>query len=188
MYVHSSRLSELVDLVRERTERLVVGTKSSPETDIGPLIREAEAERIALWIQEAEEAGATVVTGGQRDGAFVTPTVLTDVPEDARVLREEVFGPVVSILSFTEIDDAIQRVNDTEYGLQAGIFTASMPTAFKVVDRLHMGTVLVNETSDFRIDSMPFGGSKRSGVGREGVPAAILELSEPKNIILNNIG
>lgn len=187
VYVHETRFKALVDLVRDRTERLVVGSKHDPATDVGPLIREAEAERVEQWVEEARAVGATVVTGGTRNGSFYAPTVLIDVPEDARVVREEVFGPVVNVLPFSDLAEAVSRVNDTEYGLQAGVFTASMSTAFSVVDGLQMGSVLVNDTSDYRIDSMPFGGSKRSGVGREGVPAAILELSEPKNVIISGL-
>ncbi len=185
VYVHESRYDELVRRVVDGTARLVVGSKRDPATDVGPLIAEREAIRMGSWVSEAVEQGARVAIGGTRDGAFFAPTVLVDVPEDARVLREEVFGPIVSILPFDDLDDALARVDDTEYGLQAGIFTASMTTAMAAVERLHVGSVLINETSDFRIDSMPFGGSKRSGVGREGVASAVLEYSEPKNVIVS---
>lgn len=187
VFVHESRKDELVELVRERTASLIVGSKRDAETDIGPLIRESEAVRVEEWVDAAVEAGARVVVGGERNGPFYAPTVLVDVPSNARVLREEVFGPVVSILSFSDLDDAMARADDTEYGLQAGVFTASLDTALRVAKGLDMGTVLINETSDFRIDSMPFGGPKRSGVGREGVPAAILEVSEPKNVIVSGL-
>ena len=187
VYVHRSQFKAVVELVRERTERLVVGSKRNPATDLGPLIREDEARRVEEWVSEAKAAGATVVTGGVRTGSFFAPTVLTDVPLGSRVLREEVFGPVVSILPFSELSDVVSSVNDTEYGLQAGVFTTSMQTAFAVAEQLHVGSVLINDTSDYRIDSMPFGGSKRSGVGREGVPSAILELSEPKNVIVSGL-
>lgn len=185
VYVHESRYDELVRRVVDGTARLVVGSKRDPATDVGPLIAEREAIRMGSWVSEAVEQGARVAIGGTRDGAYFAPTVLVDVPDDARVLREEVFGPVVSILPFRDLDDALDRVDDTEYGLQAGIFTGSMATAMEAVERLHVGSVLINETSDFRIDSMPFGGSKRSGVGREGVASAVLEYSEPKNVIVS---
>lgn len=185
VYVHADRYDELVERVVEGTSRLVVGSKRDAATDVGPLIREAEAQRMASWVAEAVAAGARVAVGGARRGAFFDPTVLLDVPADARVLRDEVFGPIVSILPFDDVEEAFDRVDDTDFGLQAGIFTASMSTAMRAVDRLHVGSVLVNETSDFRIDSMPFGGSKRSGVGREGVASAVLELTEPRNVIVN---
>lgn len=143
---------------------------------------------MAAWVEEAVADGARIAIGGGRRGTFFDPTVLVDVPEHARVLRDEVFGPIVSILPFRDLDDALERVDGTAFGLQAGIFTASMATAMHAVERLHVGSVLVNETSDFRIDSMPFGGSKRSGVGREGVPSAVLEMSEPKNVIISRLG
>ena len=188
VYVHESRYRDLVDLVVDGTSKLVVGSKRDSATDVGPLISEREARRIEGWVDEAVADGATLAIGGGRRGAFYDPTVLLDVADDAKVLRDEVFGPVVSIVAYSDLDDALARVDDTEFGLQAGIFTASMATAMHAVDRLHVGSVLVNETSDFRIDSMPFGGSKRSGVGREGVASAVLEMSEPKNVIVSLLG
>lgn len=185
VYVHEERYAELVERVVEGTRGLVVGSKRDARTDVGPLISQREAERVASWVDEAVERGARALVGGGRRGAFVEPTVLVDVPADARVLRDEVFGPVVSIVPFVDLDDALARVDDTEYGLQAGIFTASMATAMHAADRLHVGSLLVNETSDFRIDSMPFGGGKRSGVGREGVASAVRELTEPRNVIVS---
>jgi len=188
VYVHESRYAELERLVVDGTERLIVGTKHDSATDVGPLIGEREARRVESWVDEAVAAGATRLTGGVRTGAFVTPTVLTDVPDDARVLTDEVFGPVVSLVPFSDLDDALARVNDTDFGLQAGVFTESVSTAMYAAERLRVGSVLINDTSDFRIDAMPFGGSKRSGVGREGVASAVLAMSEPKNIIVNRLG
>lgn len=188
VYVHERRYEQLVQRVVEITSGLVTGTKRERSTDIGPLISQREAQRVAEWVEEAVADGARLATGGTRRGAFVEPTVLLEVPEQAKVLREEVFGPVVSILPFRDLDEALARVDDTDYGLQSGIFTASLETAMRAAEQLHVGTVLINETSDFRIDSMPFGGSKRSGVGREGVASAVLEMSEPKNVIISRLG
>lgn len=188
VYVHESRYAELERLVVDGTERLIVGTKHDSATDVGPLIGEREARRVESWVDEAVAAGATRLTGGVRTGAFVTPTVLTDVPDDARVLTDEVFGPVVSLVPFSDLDEALAQVNDTDFGLQAGVFTESVSTAMYAAERLRVGSVLINDTSDFRIDAMPFGGSKRSGVGREGVASAVLAMSEPKNIIVNRLG
>jgi acyl-CoA reductase-like NAD-dependent aldehyde dehydrogenase len=114
--------------------------------------------------------------------------VLTDVPSECRVIREEVFGPVVSILPFIQVQDAIFAANNSEYGLQAGVFTQSIDLALSIAEELHVGAVVINETSDVRIDSMPFGGFKKSGVGREGVKYAVLEMTEPKNTIINLTG
>ena len=137
------------------------------------------------WVARAVADGATVRTGGTRRGAFYEPTVLTDVPEGATVLTEEIFGPVVSITAFDALDDAIAAANDSEYALQAGVFTQSVDTAFEVSSRLVTGAVVVNGTSDVRVDSMPFGGFKNSGVGREGVRYAVEAMTEPKNTIIN---
>ena len=185
VYVHESRYDELLAKVVKGTSRLSVGSKREASTDVGPLITEQEAQRVASWVDEAVADGAQIAIGGTRTGSFYEPTVLTDVPKPARVLHEEIFGPVVSILPFRDLDDALADIDNTEYGLQAGVFTESMATAMRAVDRLHVGSVLINDTSDFRIDSMPFGGSKRSGIGREGVATAVLEMSEPKNVIMN---
>ncbi len=188
VFVHESRYDELSALVAKGAAELKVGSKRDSATDVGPLISEREAVRVAEWVDEAVAEGARVAAGGVRRGTFYEPTVLVDVPRDARVLREEIFGPVVSILPFSDLDDAIERANATDYGLQAGIFTRDVSTALRAADRLRMGTVLINDTSDYRIDSMPFGGSKFSGVGREGVASAVHEMSEPRNVIVNGVG
>ena len=185
VYAAPEVLDLLVDLVVERVERLVVGSKSDPASDIGPLVDEAAAERVEVWVGEAVEAGATVRTGGKREGAFHWPTVLTDVPEGARVLTEEVFGPVVSIHAFESVDAAVTEVNRSDYGLQAGVFTRDIDSALDVAHRLRVGAVMINDTGDFRIDAMPFGGTKHSGVGREGVPFAVEAMTEPKIIAIH---
>ena len=185
VYVAAWLYSEFVREVVAATERLRLGSKRSPETDVGPLISESEAERVEHWVAKAVADGATVRTGGRRRGTFYEPTVLTDVPEGATVLTDEIFGPVVSIAAFDDLDDAIAAANDSEYALQAGVFTRSVDTAFDVSSRLVAGAVVVNGTSDVRIDSMPFGGFKSSGVGREGVRYAVEAMTEPKNTIIN---
>ena len=188
VFVHESHYERMLALISRDTEKLVVGSKKDPMTDVGPLISEHEARRVESWVDGAVAGGARAVVGGRREGAFYWPTVLVDVPSSAQIYRDEVFGPVVFIEPFSDLDAALEAIDDTEYGLQAGVFTASLTTAMHAVDRLHMGSVLINDTSDFRIDAMPFGGSKRSGVGREGVAEAVREMSEPKNVILNRMG
>jgi acyl-CoA reductase-like NAD-dependent aldehyde dehydrogenase len=126
--------------------------------------------------------GAQVLAGGHREGAFHWPTVLTGVPADARVMAEEVFGPVLTIESFDTVEEAVARANDTPFGLQASVFTAGLETALNVAELLRVGAVMVNDSSDFRIDAMPFGGPGRSGVGREGVRYAVEAMTEPKII------
>ena len=185
VYVHISLFDEVLEHVITGTKALRVGAKFDRGTDIGPLITEAEARRVEEWVDEAKAAGATVHVGGKRRNAFYQPTVLTDVPADCRVIREEVFGPVVSIMPFIQVSDAIHAANDSEYGLQAGVFTESIDLALAIAEKLHVGAVVINETSDVRIDSMPFGGFKKSGVGREGVKHAVREMTEPKSTIIN---
>jgi glyceraldehyde-3-phosphate dehydrogenase (NADP+) len=133
------------------------------------------------------DAGAVLLAGGRREGAYYWPTVLTAVPGDDRLCREEVFGPVVTLQPFSELDQVVRLVNASEYALQAGVFTNSLPQAMSLADRINTGTVLINETSDFRIDAMPFGGFKRSGIGREGVRFAVEAMTEPKNTIINTL-
>lgn len=185
VYVHLRHYEEFVRQVVARTRRLNLGSKSSPSTDVGPLVTEDEARRVEAWVAEAVADGAVVRTGGVRHGSFYEPTVLTEVPEGAKVLTSEVFGPVVSVIPFKDLDDAIAAANDSEYALQAGVFTRSFDTALAVSARLVAGAVVVNGTSDVRVDSMPFGGFKSSGIGREGVRYAVEAMTEPKNTIIN---
>ena len=188
VFVAAELFDTLVDLVVRATRGLAVGSKRDPGTDVGPLVDEAAAERVEAWVTAAVEAGATVQTGAKRDGALHWPTVLTDVPAQARVLTEEVFGPVVSIQPYDSVDAVVAEVNRSAYGLQAGVFTRDIDRALDVAQRLRVGAVMINDTGDFRIDAMPFGGSKHSGVGREGVPFAVEAMTEPKIVAINRAG
>ena len=185
VYVHASRYDEFVEAATEATRHLTVGSKRDADTDIGPLITEGEARRVEGWVAEAVGQGATIRTGGLRRGAYYFPTILTDVKDGSQVLVEEIFGPVVTISPYDDLEAAIDAANGSELALQAGAFTRSLDTAFHIADRLVVGTVVVNGTSDFRIDAMPFGGFRRSGIGREGVRFAIEAMTEPKNVIVN---
>jgi glyceraldehyde-3-phosphate dehydrogenase (NADP+) len=185
VFVARALFQELVDLVVELTTDLVVGSKADARTDVGPLIDEAAADRVERWVDEAVEAGAEVDTGAKRDGTFYWPTVLTSVPAGSQVLTEEIFGPVVSIEPFDSADAVVTEVNSLRYGLQAGVFTRDIDAALDVAQRLRVGAVMINDTGDFRIDAMPFGGSKGSGVGREGVPFAVEAMTEPKIIAIH---
>jgi acyl-CoA reductase-like NAD-dependent aldehyde dehydrogenase len=185
VFVAREVADELVELVGQSTTQLVVGSKADDRTDVGPLIDEASAARVASWVDEAVEGGAAVVTGAKRDGSYYWPTVLVSVPAGARVLTEEVFGPVVSVEPFDSVDAVLTEVNGLEYGLQAGVFTRDLDAALDVAQRLRVGAVMINDTGDFRIDAMPFGGGKRSGVGREGVPFAVDAMTEPKIIAIH---
>jgi acyl-CoA reductase-like NAD-dependent aldehyde dehydrogenase len=186
VFVDAARYPELVDLVVRGTRALVVGSRSEAGTDVGPLIDAVAAGRVEDWVAEAVEAGATVHTGAKREGTFFWPTVLTDVPSSCRVLGEEVFGPVVSIQPFERVEAAVDEVNSCDYALQAGVFSNGIDAALGVAERLRVGAVMINDTGDFRIDAMPFGGGKRSGVGREGVPFAVEAMTEPKIIAVHH--
>jgi acyl-CoA reductase-like NAD-dependent aldehyde dehydrogenase len=154
------------------------GDPADPGTFIGPLISPAEADRVSSWIRAAAGQGATVVCGGTRSGNVIEPTVLADVAQDMLVMRCEVFGPVVLIRPFTDLAAAVDEINDTPYGLAAGIFTRDLERALLAAERLRMGAVHVNETSSSRVDLMPYTGVKESGLGREGPRYAIREMSE----------
>lgn len=184
VFVAAPLYQDVLDRVVAGAAGLVVGSKRSPLTDVGPLISEEQAIRVAGWIEEAVNAGAVLRAGGQRRGSFVKPAVLTDVPADARIRHQEVFGPVVLLEPFTSIDAALDAANSTDTGLQAGVFTRDIDVAMRVAAHLRVGAVMINSSSDFRIDAMPFGGFKRSGIGREGVWSAIEELTEPKIVAI----
>lgn len=165
--------------------RLRSGDPRSPSTDVGPMISEGAAARVERWVSEAVGMGGRVVVGGDRSGAFFEPTLMEGVPKAAKVSCEEVFGPVTVLSSFSKLSEAIDASNETDYGLQAGIFTRSLGDAFAAVRELRFGTVMVNESSDFRVDMMPFGGVKKSGLGREGAGGAIEALSDIRTVVFN---
>ena len=157
-------------------------------TQIGPMIAEREAERIEAWVREAEAAGARILTGGTRRGAFYAPTVLTDVTPAMKVVSEETFAPVFSIIPYDTIEEAVRMANDTRYGLQAGVFTRSLAVANYCAENLEVGGVIIGDGATFRMDNMPYGGVKDSGIGREGPAYAIRELTEEKLIVLHVAG
>lgn len=157
-----------------------MGDKKDESTDMGPLISEKAAKRVEKWVDEAVKEGANVLTGGYREGAFYAPTVLENVPADAKIAKEEIFGPVVILFSVKTLEDAIEQANNVNYGLQAGIFTQNIQQAFTAIGRLEVGGIFINDSSDYRIDGMPFGGVKGSGIGREGVKFTIQNMVEPK--------
>ncbi|MEW2386417.1 aldehyde dehydrogenase family protein [Micromonospora sp. NPDC047707] len=184
VFVDAEVFGPFVSCLAEHAEALVVGPKDDPQTDIGPLISEREARRIEGWIAEAAAGGAQILTGMRRMGSFLWPTVLTGVPSDASLMTQEVFGPVVCVESVATVADAVRRVNENQYGLHAGVYTRTIDTALMIATQLRVGAVMINDTSDFRIDEMPFGGFKHSGVGREGVRNAVEAMTEPKVIAL----
>ncbi|MGG1572072.1 aldehyde dehydrogenase family protein [Fictibacillus sp. NRS-1165] len=180
IYVQQSVMREFESAFVARTNQYRVGDKLSEDTDIGPLISEKEALRIEKLVHEAVEKGAELLTGGKRDGAFYYPTVLKNIPDDSTVAKEEIFGPVVMLYEVKDVDEAIEKSNEVSYGLQAGIFTKNIDKAQKAVARMEVGGIMINDSSDYRIDAMPFGGVKKSGLGREGIKFAIQDMTEPK--------
>ncbi|SIS38298.1 aldehyde dehydrogenase family protein [Salimicrobium flavidum] len=180
VYVEKDPYPSFLDDLVKQTKRLKMGDKMLEDTDVGPLISVKEAERVESWINEAVSKGARIETGGTREGAYVEPTVLTNVSPDATIAKEEIFGPVVIVEPVDDLKEAVKKSNDVDYGLHAGIFTKDLNRAFYAVKHLNVGGVMINDSSDYRIDAMPFGGTKDSGIGREGVKFAIESLTEKK--------
>ncbi|MGM0890523.1 MAG: aldehyde dehydrogenase family protein [Bacillota bacterium] len=180
IYVQEGIYHDFIGKFIDRTQQYRVGDKLLEETDMGPMISEIEAKRVESWVNEAVEKGAKLLCGGKRDGSFYQPTVLVNVPEDCKLATEEVFGPVVTIYNVPDLDTAISQSNSVDFGLQAGIFTRDLDKAFRAIRKLDVGGVMVNDSSDYRIDAMPFGGVKGSGLGREGIKFALQEMTEPK--------
>lgn len=171
-------------LVR-RVAGLRVGSTLDEQTDVCAMIHETQAERVETWVREAIAGGARVLIGGRREGALFWPAVVERVPEGGRLDREEIYGPVVSLYPVGSLDEAIERANSSRYGLHAAIFTESLRDAFTAVRRLDAGAVIVNDSTDYRLDAMPFGGVKSSGIGREGIRFAIEEMTETRVVCLN---
>ena len=183
--VEASIHDRLLQALVAKVESLVVGDPLDPTTDVGPLITTAARDRVVDWIGQATAAGARIATGGDVRDGLLHPTVLTGVTPTLRVFRDEVFGPVVGLTSFTTIDEAIDLANATPYGLQAGIFTTHVDQAIGWARRLRFGAVLINETPTFRADQMPYGGVKDSGNTREGPAAAVRSMTESRLVVLN---
>jgi len=187
VYAHRDVAAALTERVVEAVRVLATGDPTDPATDVGPLIDEAAARRVEDWVADAVAAGARVLTGGSREGASVAPTVLTGVPAGAKVSSEEVFGPVVVIEPVDSLDEAFARVNDSRFGLQAGVFTRDLQVAFRAAQVLDVGGVVIGDVPSFRADQMPYGGVKDSGTGREGVRAAMEDLTEERVLVLTGI-
>ncbi|WP_315437235.1 aldehyde dehydrogenase family protein [uncultured Selenomonas sp.] len=185
VYVARAIYEEFCAAAVEAAQNFKSGDLMDVHTQIGPMISEREAERIEAWVDEAAAAGAHLLAGGHRTGAFYEPTVLTDVTPAMKVVSEETFAPVFSIIPYDTIEDAVRMVNDTRYGLQAGVFTRSLAVANYCAEHLDVGGVVIGDGATFRMDNMPYGGVKDSGIGREGPAYAIRELTEEKLIVLN---
>lgn len=185
LYVHEEVLDEFTNHLVQRTARAKVGNPLDPDTLVGPMIDVREAERAEAWLHEAVAQGARVVHGGRREGSLLEPTVLLDARPEMRVMCEEIFAPVISIVPYRFFDDAVARVNDTPYGLAAGVFTSNLNRAIQATRKLHVGGVHINETSSSRADLMPYGGTKESGFGREGPKYSIREMTEERLVTIS---
>jgi acyl-CoA reductase-like NAD-dependent aldehyde dehydrogenase len=182
--VHRDALDEFTDALLATTARLVVGDPMDPDTDVGTVVDTAAADRIEEWLDEAQRRGARLLAGGHRSGAQLDPIVVVDAPLDSRLVCEEVFGPVVVLLPYGEVDEAIAKANATPFGLQAAVFTESLDVAMRVSRGVRSGAVLVNKTTNYRMDHLPYGGVKESGFGREGPASAIEEMTELKLVVI----
>lgn len=188
IFVHDEVYSTFVDGFLSRAASLQLGDPLDPATDLGPMIDPTAASRIHDWIQEAVAAGASVRLGGNRDGAFMEPTVLEGAPRMARVCSQEAFAPLVVISRFRDFADAISAVNDSAFGLQAGIFTNDLANGWAAFQELEVGGVILNDVPTYRIDHMPYGGVKDSGLGREGLRWAVEDMTELRLLVLGASG
>jgi len=184
LYVHRQVYATVRDRLTAAVAALRMGDPRDEAVSIGPVIDEAAARRIQDWIDEAIARGARRLAGGERRGTLVPATLLEDVPRDVALYRQEVFGPVALLEAFDDFDEVLRRANESDYGLQAGVFTASLPHALHAWDRLEVGGVIVGDVPSFRVDNMPYGGVKLSGLGREGVRSAIEDMTEPRLMVI----
>lgn len=184
LYVHQSIAAEFTRRFLDATAKLKVGNPLHKECDVGPMIDEKEAERAEAWVREAVAEGARVLMGGTRQGAVFAPTVLANVRPEMKVMCIEAFAPLVSIYQYQNFEEAVRLLEDSPYGLQAGIYTRDIGKALHAVDRINTGGIMINDTSIFRVDHMPYGGNKLSGLGREGVRFAIEEMTNIKMVVM----
>ena len=185
IFVHESVVESFTEQLMTRVRGLATGDPGDERTVVGPLIDAGAAQRIEGWIGEAVAQGARLLSGGSREGSVVRPTVLSQVTAAMNVSCREVFGPLVTITPYREFEAAMNAVNDSDYGLQAGIFTNNIGRIFQAFEQLEVGGVLANEIPTFRADHMPYGGIKDSGIGREGLRYAIEDMTEPKLLVVN---
>ncbi|MGB0034223.1 MAG: aldehyde dehydrogenase family protein [Candidatus Acidiferrales bacterium] len=185
IFVQRSLEAKFLSALVSGAQKLKVGDPLDESTDVGPMINEDAARRAIEWVEEAVASGAKIETGGKRRGPYLDPTVLTHTRPDMKVNCQEVFAPVVVVEPYDDFSDAIRRVNDSPYGLQAGLFTRDAKLLFTAFEQLEVGGVIAGDISSFRVDHMPYGGVKESGLGREGLRYAIEEMTEPRLLVLN---
>jgi acyl-CoA reductase-like NAD-dependent aldehyde dehydrogenase len=187
VFVQRSVFQTFLWKVVECSAKLVVGNPGKEETEVGPLIRPGDAERVETWIKEAVAGGARLIAGGERNGSVVTPVILTGTKQGMKVREEEVFGPVMTIEPYEDFEQALAEVNHSKYGLQAGLMTRDAGRILTAYRELEVGTLIIGDTPSWRMDTMPFGGIKDSGLGREGIRFAIQEMTEPRTLVMTNL-
>jgi acyl-CoA reductase-like NAD-dependent aldehyde dehydrogenase len=182
--VHADIYDDLKDRLVARAGKLIAGDPKDRDTFVGPMISEGEARRLDKWVQEAAQAGGKILCGGKREGAMLEATLLENVDRSTSLYREEAFGPVAILSKFTDFNEALAEVNDSKFGLQAGIFTRDLFKMFDAWDHLDVGGVVINDVPSYRVDNMPYGGVKDSGLGREGVRFAMEDMTEIRNLVI----
>ena len=185
IYVHQKLYDTFLDKFLSETRKLKIGNPVEPGTEIGPMISQTEAERVQCWVDEAVQQGARALCGGRHDGNVYHPTILIGAKPDMKVVRDEIFGPVAVVQGVPSFEEGVRLADDSQYGLQAGIFTSNIDRVLQAVRRLNVGGVMVNDIPSYRIDHMPYGGNKGSGLGREGAKFAIEEMTTLRMVIFN---
>ena len=180
IFAHESIAQQFLRRLTELADAVGIGDPTHEEVIVGPMISEEAAVRVEQWVNEARQAGARIAAGGEREGQFYRPTIMVDVPEDAKVNCREVFGPVAVFYRYQDFEAALGAVNSTDYGLQAGVFTRSLARTMQAFETLEVGAVIINDIPTYRVDHMPYGGVKASGMGREGPKYVIEEYTEPR--------
>jgi acyl-CoA reductase-like NAD-dependent aldehyde dehydrogenase len=185
LIAHALVADDLTERLAKRVAALRAGDPRAAGVQVGPMIAPAEAERAQGWIRQAVQRGAALLAGGDRDGPVLTPAFLRDPPADSQIMTGEIFAPAVALVTVGGLDEAIDLVNAGEYGLQAGVFTRDLDAAFSAARRLQVGGVMINDTSSYHADAMPYGGVKNSGYGLEGPRYAVQDMTDPRIIVLN---
>ena len=188
VFVQHSCYQAFLDIFLPKVKALVLGDPLDEATDVGPMIDSGAAVRTEEWIKEAVAGGAKVLTGGKRKGTLFEPTILVDTLPEMKTCALEIFAPVVAVMPYNTFEEAVAAVDDSLYGLQAGVFTRDLGNIWYAFTELEVGGVIVNDVPTWRVDHMPYGGMKNSGFGREGVRYAMEEMTEPKLLVLNHLG
>ena len=185
IYVHKPVFDEFINYFKEETEKLVIGDPLDEKTTFSAMIDIDNAVRVEQWVNDAVKAGARILFGGKRDGAMYLPTALTNVPLEEKIVCQEAFGPIVVIEPYDEYSQAVQAVDDSDFGLQAGVFTNDIHRILEAFDKINVGGVMINDVPTFRVDQMPYGGNKDSGFGREGIRYTIEEYCHTRHLMIN---